>query len=72
MKEHERVVASDSARAGSSPKIMLLEPNEKVACVVTSVEKTSEDPRSGMLQHLKKINDILDWARDSKDLKNDD
>ena len=72
LKEYERVMARDSDRTGSSPKFMLIEPNEKVACVVTSVEKTLGDPRSGMLQHLKKISDILDWARDSKDLKNDD
>ena len=72
LKEHERVVASDSATGGSSPMITLLGPNEKVARVVTLVQKTSEDSRSAMLEHLTKYNDISDWTLDSKGRKNED
>ena len=64
------ILSSDSSPAGSPPKIMLLEPNENVARVVTSVQNTAEGPRSGMLEHLKKFNDILDWVLDSKERKN--
>ena len=52
--------------------ITLLGPNEKVARVVTLVQKTSEDPRPAMLEHLTKYNDILDWTLDSKGRKHED